>query len=184
MKPQILFRKVHHWAAIVVALPLAVMIGAGVLLMLKKDLDWVQPPTVTGASTAFPAVPLDALFAAARGADRAGIDRWQDLDRVDFKPDKGVVKFVSASRWEVQVDTATGQVLQVAYRRSDLIESIHDGSFFADWTKLYLFLPSAVVLFMMWLTGLYLFFLPYLKRRQRRRSRAPAGAATVPPGQP
>ena len=142
MKPQILFRKVHHWAAIVVALPLAVMIGAGVLLMLKKDLDWVQPPTVTGASTAFPAVPLDELFAAARATGRAGIDRWQDLDRVDFKPDKGVVKFVSASRWEVQVDTATGQVLQVAYRRSDLIESIHDGSFFADWTKLYLFLPS------------------------------------------
>ena len=32
-------------------------------------------------------------------------------------------------------------------RRSDLIESIHDGSYFGgDWTKLGLFLPAGIVL--------------------------------------
>lgn len=172
MKPQILFRKIHHWAAIFVAVPLVIAIGAGVLLMLKKESGWIQPPTVAGASTAFPAATLESMFRAARSVEEAGIGRWEDLARVDFKPGDGIVKFVSRSRWEVQVDTTTGAVLQVAYRRSDLIESIHDGSFFADWTKLYLFLPSGILLFVMWLTGLYLFVLTRLKRgRKRQRNR-------------
>lgn len=169
MKPQILFRKIHHWTSIVIAVPLVIAIGAGVLLMLKKDVDWIQPPTAGGASAGFPAATLAAMFDAARGVDAAGIERWEDLARVDFKPKDGIVKFVSRSRWEVQVDTTTAEVLQVAYRRSDLIESIHDGSFFAGWTKLYLFLPSGILLFIMWLTGIYLFILTRIKRGQKRR---------------
>lgn len=169
MKPQILFRKIHHWTSIFIAVPLVIAIGAGVLLMLKKDVDWIQPPTVSGASAGFPAATLAAMFDATRGVDAAGIERWEDLARVDFKPGDGIVKFVSRSRWEVQVDTTTAEVLQVAYRRSDLIESIHDGSFFAGWTKLYLFLPSGILLFVMWLTGIYLFILTRIKRGQKRR---------------
>lgn len=169
MKPQILFRKIHHWTSIFIAVPLVIAIGAGVLLMLKKDVDWIQPPTAGGASAGFPAATLTAMFDAARGVDAAGIERWEDLARVDFKPGDGIVKFVSRSRWEVQVDTTTAEVLQVAYRRSDLIESIHDGSFFAGWTKLYLFLPSGILLFVMWLTGIYLFILTRIKRGQKRR---------------
>jgi cbb3-type cytochrome oxidase subunit 3 len=34
----------------------------------------------------------------------------------------------------------------------------------------WLFLPSAVILGLMWLTGVYLFFVPYLNRRRRRKS--------------
>jgi hypothetical protein len=60
-------------------------------------------------------------------------------------------------------------VLHTAYRRSDLIESIHDGSFFGgDWTKLGLFLPAGIVLFLMWLTGLWLFWLPFSVKRKRK----------------
>ena len=49
MKSQVLFRQIHHWGSIVLALPLIIMIGAGVLLMLKKEVDWIQPPTQRGA---------------------------------------------------------------------------------------------------------------------------------------
>jgi hypothetical protein len=72
------------------------------------------------------------------------------------------VKVWLQSGWEVQVDLDTGRVLQTAYRRSDLIESIHDGSFFAgDWTKLGIFMPCGVALLLMWLTGLWMFWLPF-----------------------
>ena len=85
-----------------------------------------------------PAVTLVEMFEVAKSVPEAGISSWADLDRVDIKPDKGVIKFISHSRWEVQIDTGTAEILQVAYRRSDLIESIHDGSCFADnWTKLH-----------------------------------------------
>ena len=59
----------------------------------------------------------------------------------------------------------------MAYRRSDLIETIHDGTFFAEPVKLFLFLPAGLVLFVLWCSGLYMFFWPYYKRRQRRRNK-------------
>ncbi len=112
------------------------------------------------------------LFEAAAGVHEAGINTWSDIDRVDFKPDRGIIKFISKSRWEVQVDTTMAEVLQVSYRRSDLIESIHDGSLFAgNATKLYLFLPAGIALFVLWLTGLYMFFLPYFKKAQKKNKK-------------
>ena len=72
--------------------------------------------------------------------------------------------------YEVQVDLGTGHVLQTAYRRSDLIESIHDGSFFGgDWTKLGLFLPAGLTLLLLWLGGLWMFWVPFGAKWKRAR---------------
>lgn len=173
-----LFRQIHHWASPVIMLPLGLVVLTGLLLMLKKEFDWIQPPTQKGvAREALPTQDFSALFAAAQGVPELELSRWADLDRVDVKPDKGVVKFVAANRWEAQVDLATGEVLQVAYRRSDLIESLHDGSFFAGGVKRYIFLPSGVLLLVLWGTGIYLFVLPHAtkaaKRRQKRANARP-----------
>ena len=165
-------RYVHRWGAVVIALPLALTITTGILLLVKKQVAWIQPPTQRGSQPeAVPARTLDELFAAARSVEEAGIEQWTDLERVDFKAGRGIVKFVSRSRWEVQVDTESARVLQVAERRSDLIESLHDGSFFAGWTKLGVWLPAGVVLLALWVTGIYMFGLPYVRRAQRRRRR-------------
>ncbi len=59
-------------------------------------------------------------------------------------------------------------MLQVAYRRSDLIESIHDGSFFHDRAKLWVFLPAGLILIGLWVTGVYLWLLPHLVKRRRK----------------
>ena len=80
---------------------------------------------------------------------------------------KGVAKLRANSGWEVQVDTNNGEVLSVAYRRSDIIEQIHDGSFFSDAVKLYIFLPTGVLLILMWGTGLYLFLLPRFRKKKK-----------------
>ena len=83
-------------------------------------------------------------------------------------PGRGVVKAWLMNGYEVQVDLGTGRVLQTAYRRSDLIESIHDGSFFAgDWTKLGLFLPSGIVVLMLWLSGLWMWWVPFAAKRAK-----------------
>lgn len=169
LKPQILFRKIHHWGSIFVALPLMLMIGAGIFLMLKKEITWIQPQTIEGSQTGVPVLSVAQMFEAAKLAPEADFTSWDDLDRLDFKPGKGVAKFVGHNNWEVQVDTHTGELLQVSFRRSDIIESLHDGSFFSDDIKLYLFLPAGIGLFILWCTGLYLFFLPHLKNRQKHK---------------
>jgi len=164
-------RSLHRWGAILISLPLLVVIGTGLVLQLKKESAWIQPPTARGVGEA-PEIAFDEILAAARSVPKAQVETWDDIDRLDVRPDKGIVKVRANSRWEVQVDTQTGDVVQVAYRRSDLIESLHDGSFFSDWTKLYVFLPSGAILLGLLVTGIYLFFLPLIARRRGRIRRA------------
>ena len=97
---------------------------------------------------------------------------WDNVNRMDVRPGRGVVKVWLHNGYEVQVDLGTGQVLQVAYRRSDLIESIHDGSFFAgDWTKLGLFLPTGITLLLLWCGGIWMFWVPFWAKRKRAIAR-------------
>ena len=163
-------RKVHRIGALVVALPIVVIAVTGLLLLLKKDVGWIQPPSAAGTPGA-PAVAFDAVLDAVVGVPEAEVASWDDLDRVDVRPDKGIVKVRCANGMEVQVDQVTGEVLQVARRRSDLIESIHDGSWFHDSVKLWVFLPTGLVLCILWGTGVYLWLLPHLVRRRRREKR-------------
>ena len=51
MRAQILLRKVHYWGSLAIAIPLIIMIGAGVMLMVKKEFDWIQPPSQEGVES-------------------------------------------------------------------------------------------------------------------------------------
>lgn len=171
MKTQKGLRLLHYWLSIALALPAIVMIAAGILLMLKKEIGWIQPPTQSGKGVGLPALSHAEMLDRVTSVPAMRGLRWEDFDRIDYKPGKGLAKFISADRWEVQLDTQNGEILQVARRRSDFIEAIHDGSYFADWVKLFVFLPAGCILLIMWGTGLYMFFLPRVKRARRRRAK-------------
>lgn len=165
---RIMNRKLHRWGAIASAVPFLLVLVTGLLLQLKKQLPWVQPPEQR-TEQSVPTVSMQQILDAAMSVPEAQIDSWEDIDRLDVRPGKGIVKVSANNRWEVQVHLGTGEVLQHAYRRSDLIEQLHDGSWFHDAAKLWVFLPSAVIVLGLWLTGLYLFVLPYLARAQKRQ---------------
>lgn len=169
MSFNILNRQLHYWASFAAALPLLVMITSGLLLQMKKHWGWVQPPERRGTGTT-PVLDLEGILASVKNDPALGVDGWDDVNRLDVRPDRGVVKVWLHSGWETQVDLGTGHILQTAYRRSDLIESIHDGSVFAgNWTKLGLFLPAGLVMFFLWLSGLWMFWVPWSAKRRRRR---------------
>ena len=168
----VLNRKVHYWAAFGTAIPLVVIIVTGLLLQMKKHWTWVQPAEQRGSATA-PVVSLEDVLTSVRNVQELNVTGWDDVNRIDLRPGRGVAKVWLNSGWEAQVDLGTGAVLQVAYRRSDLIESIHDGSFFAgDWTKLGLFLPTGIGLLLLWIGGLWMWWVPYHAKRERRRLKA------------
>jgi uncharacterized iron-regulated membrane protein len=174
--PRVLNRRLHRWGAVTIALPFLVIITTGILLQVKKQVAWVQPTELRGTGVAG-SLSLDRMMAAARSVPRAGIATWDDVDRIDVRPSTNLVKIIGHSRWELQLDAATGDVLQVAYRRSDLLESLHDGSWFHDAAKLWVFLPSGLIVLGLWLTGVYLFVLPYRARAARRRGTSLSRAA-------
>ncbi|HYC76758.1 MAG TPA: PepSY domain-containing protein [Planctomycetota bacterium] len=170
-KAAAIHRRLHRIAAVVAAAPLLVVVATGLLLQLKKQIPWIQPPTQRGAEGP-PQVGFDALLAAARAAPGAGVSGWADVDRIDVRPALGTAKMQIRGRTEVQVDLVTGAVLQVATRRSDLIEALHDGSYFHESARLGVFLPAGVLLLVLHVTGLYLWWLPHGVRRRREGRRA------------
>ncbi|MEM9065638.1 MAG: PepSY domain-containing protein [Planctomycetota bacterium] len=176
-------RKTHRWLALIAFLPLLVITSTGLLLQMKKQWSWVQPPTERAAEPDL-LIGFDQILAAAASVPEAEVSTWDHVDRLDVRPGRGVVKVRANNRWEVQVDTRTGEVISTAYRRSDLIEAIHDGSFFAgDWTKLGLFLPAAAALLILLITGGWLWYMP-IRARKKTRLAYNARRAEKPVDQP
>ena len=149
-------RKIHYWISPFIFIPILIIFSTGILLQLKKQSDWVQPPIQQGVSNV-PSIEFQEMLEAAKSVPEAGINSWEDIDRIDVRPEKGISKIRSNNQWEIQIDNQTNEILLVEYRRSDIIESIHDGSFFTDYVKFGWFLPTAVLLIVMSISGIYMF---------------------------
>ena len=165
-------RKLHRWGALLTFIPLLLVIVTGLLLQVKKEVPWVQPPTRKG-SVKEPRVAWETVLSVCQQEPQAGIESWEDISRLDIQPGKGIIKVQTAKHWELQLDLADGKLLSSNYRRSDWIEQLHDGSFFGDWAKLWLFLPTGLVLLGLWLTGAYLWYLPFYAKRKKARKGSP-----------
>jgi hypothetical protein len=163
-------RKLHRWGAVIIFVPLLLVVASGLLLQVKKQLTWIQPAMTKGSSTT-PEIPWQTILESTAKIPEAEVHSWSDIDRVDVRPGKGIAKVQCNNRWEIQIDLATAEVLSVNYRRSDLIESLHDGSFFSDPVKLWVFLPNGLILLGLWCTGVYLWWLPFGVKRKKRKQR-------------
>ncbi|NQZ56491.1 MAG: PepSY domain-containing protein [Lentisphaeraceae bacterium] len=163
-------RKTHYWGALICAVPIIIVLVSGVILMFKKDIAWIQPESQRGTSKV-PSLSFEKILTIAQTVPEAEIKSWTDISRLDVRPSKGIVKIRSKNGWEVQVDNQTTEVLQVAYRRSDFFEALHDGSFFHESAKLWLFLPAGLILLFLWCSGMYLFLIPILAKRRSKKAK-------------
>jgi len=168
-----LSRKIHSYGAILIAIPFLLVLSTGIILLLKKETTWIQPASMKGEGKR-PELSFDKILQSAAAAPKANIRQWSDIDRLDVRPSKGIIKIRGKNRWEIQIDSISGNVLQVAYRRSDLIESLHDGTWFHDSLKLSVILPMSIILLALWITGLYMFLIPSMTRYSKRKIEARA----------
>ena len=160
-------RLIHKWASIIIAIPLLVVFVTGILLLVKKEFDVLQPPTMKGHNSGV-SIPFEQVLDIAKTVESAQVLSWQDIDRLDVRPNKGIIKIRANNRIEIQIDGHSGEVLHVAKRNSDLIESIHDGTFFQKYANLWLMLPVAIIAVLVSITGIILFVLYYTKRSVRK----------------
>ncbi len=168
MSARKLNRTIHRWAGIVTAIPVIIILVTGIFLLLKKDVAWIQPSSQKGSSKELK-LSFDQILEVVSKVPNVNLKSWNDINRLDVRPKKGLIKVRGNNDWEVQLDAKTAEVLQVAERRSDFIESIHDGSYFHENVKLGIFLPVALLLVAIWVTGLYLFLLPYMGRKRKEK---------------
>jgi len=159
-----------------IALPLLLVIVTGLFLQMKKEVSWIQPKTQRGISDQ-PSLKWAEILAAVKSVPESEVVTWDDVDRLDVRPAKGVVKVRCENHWEIQLDSANGEILSSAYRRSDIIESLHDGSFFSDFVKLYVFSANGLLLLGLWVTGAWLWYLPIRSKRIKKRRLAEKSSA-------
>jgi len=179
-------RKIHRTMGIFL-FALFLLIGStGLLLGWKKHTGgYILPKSHAGVSTDMSKwLSIDELSQRAFTIAREQIDPdlSLDLERIDIRPDKGMVKFVFLhGYWGIQLDCTTGELLHIERRRSDFIENIHDGSIFDHYLstsdeqiKLAFTTIGGSALLMFSITGFWLWAGPKRLRAVRRASRQSA----------
>lgn len=164
--PQIM-RKVHFWVSLIVIIPLFIVTTTGLVLMLKKQLDWVQPPTQKGSGKT-PNIAFEEVLTSVQSVDGCETYGWSDIKRIDVRPSKGMMKVQLPDGVELQIDSESGDVLQRAVRRSDLIEDLHTGAYFGNTTKYLFFFVAEILFFIQLITGIYLFVRMLLLKQKKR----------------
>jgi uncharacterized iron-regulated membrane protein len=175
-----LFRNTHRWTGIVLATVLAMTSVTGFMLLIKKRIAWIQPPTQTDvAGDANDFISTQRLLEIVLSQGHADFTSVGDIDRVDLRPGDRIFKVRSKHHYaEMQVGAVSGEVLSVAWRPSDLLETIHDGSWFAGWIHDWLMPLVPIALLVMIASGLWLWIRPMLWRRRRRRATRHPPAST------
>ena len=167
-----LFRKIHRQTAVLLFVAFFIMAGTGLLLGWKKNSAGILlAPTEKGTTSNLAEwLPLDSLtnLAVTFLHDSVSASLSPEIDRIDVRPDKGIVKFTFVSHYKgLQVDGATGKILRVEQRVADLIEHMHDGTILDrlfgtgnDIFKLIYSTVTGIALLLFTITGVWLWLGP------------------------
>jgi len=176
------FRKVHRITGAILFVFFFIIAISGILLGLKSNSNGlILPKTTQGTTTNLKNwLPIDSLHnnAIIILQDSISSNLSTELDRIDIRKNKGIVKFIFENHyWEIQLDGATGELLNIGKRHSDLIEDIHDATildrmFSTSQTQIKLIytLIMGMALLLFTITGFWLWYGP--KRMKRKRKTA------------
>lgn len=173
------YRKIHRYIAIASFFFLLLISVTGLLLIWKKNSGgYLLADSRKGSSTELGQwLSFDSLqhIAVTTLQDSISPVLSSKINRIDARPDKGMVKFVFEEHyWAIQLDGATGKVLHLEKRRADFIENLHDGSYFDKFTGGFFKIGYGsfvgLSLLLLTITGFYLWWNP--KRIRKQKSRA------------
>jgi len=177
-----IFRKIHRVTGATLFIFFFFIAITGLLLGWKKHSGGIiLSKSYKGISTDLKDwLPIDSLNTLANYylLETISPELSTDIDRIDIRKDKGMVKFIYTEHlWGLQLDGATGKLLHVDRRYSDLIENIHDGSILDKYlgtsdnqVKVFYTTVMGVALLIFTITGFWLWYGP--KRMRRNNSNA------------
>ena len=177
-----IFRKVHRTTGAALFVFFFFIAVTGLLLGWKKHSGGIiMSKSYQGTSTNLKDwLPVDSLNTLSNAylLDKVSPELSTEIDRIDIRKDKGMVKFVYTNHiWGLQLDGATGKLLHIEQRYSDLIETIHDGSIVDNYLgtsnkqiKVIYTSVMGIALLVFTITGFWLWYGP---KRMRRNSKMP-----------
>ncbi len=166
-------RQTHKWIGVILSLFLALLAVTGFFLATKKKFAWMQPPPAEAVKVVEAAeiITIEQALEAAYARGHKELQKLDDIDRVDYRPRDNIFKVISNEGYiEIQVDGSTGKVLSDSFRNDQLMEDIHDLSFFADLAHTWLLPAVAIGLATLAVTGITLFMTPVYRRWQFKKT--------------
>ena len=174
------YRKVHRLTGALLFVFFFIVAVTGIFLGWKKHSGGILlPKSYKGSSIDLKTwQPLDTLNSIATQILKDSIDPnlSTELSRIDVRKHKGMLKFIySDHNWEIQLDGATGALLNIGRRHSDWIENVHDGSIVdgmlgisKGWFKLFYTTVMGGALLLFTITGFWLWYGPKRMRKEQR----------------
>lgn len=150
----------HLWLGILATGVILLVSVTGILLNHKRPLGLMPDVSHAPSGSFAEALPL-AELARRAGAAVGPAVAAAGIDRMDVRPDEGLVKvrFNGRNVFEVDLDLNTGRVLHVGERNDVFLEKLHSGEIFGDGWVL-LSDASAVMLVLLLLSGYWLWLFP------------------------
>ena len=173
------FRKIHRFLGMFLFIVFVFISVTGIMLGWKKNSGGlILPKSFQGTSTELKEwISIDSLHKNAVKIlhDSVSSEISGELERIDIRKDKGMVKFVFIDNYiGIQLDGATGNLLHIEIRRSDFIENIHDGSILdylfntnREQIKLIYTSVAGLSLLTFTITGFWLWFGPKRMRKSK-----------------
>jgi uncharacterized iron-regulated membrane protein len=170
-----IYRNIHKWIALPAFAFLFIIGTTGLLLGWKKQLQ-LLPKTQSGlTANSEKWIHSDSIFKIATHYSQNVLKKDANIDRMDFRPSKGIVKILFENHFtELQIDLTSGEVISVSNRTSDFIEKLHDGSIIDyyidtpnDEVKLFYTSSVSISLILLSFTGFWLWYNPKRIRKQK-----------------
>lgn len=148
-------------------LPFGIILFSGLFLQTRSFNRWLQSPPAPVPKEEFKP-DLNEMLNELRKIPEMSVSSWNDVQQIDMRPEKGLVRVRSKHGFMETQFSPSGKVLQVAPRRTSWIIEIHDGAFFGDTVKWWIFIPASLALLVTYFTGLWLFFKPFIFSRSAK----------------
>jgi hypothetical protein len=172
-------RKIHRSCGAALFIFFFFISISGLLLGWKKNSgELIMAKTAMGSSTDLSKwQSMDSLYRKACNflKDSVNSKLSAEIDRIDVRKEKGIVKFIFKNHFTaLQLDAQSAMVLQIEQRRSDYIEKIHDGSIIdfylgsKDVFKLFYTTIMGLALLTFTITGFWLWYGPKRMRKAIR----------------
>lgn len=172
------FRWLHRKIAVFLFAFFLIISITGLLLGIKKHTGLLAPTQQGTSPDLSKWLPIDSLqhIAVQTLRDSVSPDLSNAIDRIDIRPEKGIVKFIFKDHYRaLQIDGTTGRLLLIEKRESDFIEKLHDGSILDklfgtsnEQVKVGYTVVMGFSLFMLVLSGFWLWYGPKRLRKSRK----------------
>lgn len=154
-----MWRKYHRIVSLIVVLPFALVLITGIILQIRQQFEVIQPKAVKmeqieGKSL----LSLDEMV-------KASGEKPSNIDQVVWRPGKFHLAMRLKDGREIQMHPQTGEILKDAKRYTNILIELHQGSFFTQWGQYLIFLPAALGLLFLIVSGMVIY--PWRKQRVR-----------------